>query len=262
MKRQVMQPFRAPRQQNAKSSPTRQSPRRQGKQQPEVQDVPSKKGIRMMSYREALETSTYGEVLRWSSDSEGAVEETNAQTNKAQKDTTESEEPTALGSVWQPLVVKETQYSDVEELLDNGKCAQTGQQFINEAHSERSPLTHSKQPAMESNAASPSCSEFEAFLDKASAAAVAPKTKSTRDAYWENVLESEKQRFAMEIGTRMISVDDIMLGDESSDDNLPIAATLSPKNKNLSLLVDVATKTQSSPSIRKKKTPKVYFPNP
>jgi hypothetical protein len=62
MKRQVMQPFRAPRQQNAKSSPTRQSPRRQGKQDQEVQDVPYKKGIKRMSYREALKTSTYGEV--------------------------------------------------------------------------------------------------------------------------------------------------------------------------------------------------------
>jgi hypothetical protein len=62
----------------------------------------------------------------------------------------------------------------------------------------------------------------------------------------------------MEIGT----TDDIMLGDDSSDDNLPIAATLSPKNKNLSLLVEVATIPHSSPSLRKKKTPKVSFPNP
>ncbi len=89
MKRQVMQSFRAPRQQYAKSSPTRQSPRRQGKQQQEVQDVPYKKGIKMMSYREALETSKYGEVLRWSSDSEGKVEETESKTNKPQKDATE-----------------------------------------------------------------------------------------------------------------------------------------------------------------------------
>ncbi len=69
MKRQVMQPFRAPRQQNAKSSPTRQSPRRQGKQ----------------------------------------------------KDTTDSEEATELGVVWQPYVIKETQYSDFDEVIDNGQ---------------------------------------------------------------------------------------------------------------------------------------------
>jgi hypothetical protein len=124
MKRQVMQPFRAPRQQNAKSSPTRQSPTRQSP--------------------------------------------------RRQKDTTDSEEP-ALGGVWQPYVIKETQYSDVEEIIDNGKCAQNGQRFVVEANSERSPLTHPTQPAIASNAASPSCSEFEAFLDKASAAAVAPK---------------------------------------------------------------------------------------
>jgi hypothetical protein len=109
MKRKVMQPFRAPRQHNAKSSPTRQSPRRQAKQDQEIQDVPNKKGIKMMSYREALETSTYGEVLRWSSESEGEVEETAPKTNKAQKDTTDSEEATELGVVWKPIIVKETQ---------------------------------------------------------------------------------------------------------------------------------------------------------
>ncbi len=59
MKRQVMQPFRAPRKHNEKACPTRQSPRLQGKQ--------------------------------------------------------DSEEETALGLVCVPWVIKETQYSDMDE---------------------------------------------------------------------------------------------------------------------------------------------------
>jgi hypothetical protein len=154
--------------------------------------------------------------------------------------------------VLQPYVIKETQYSDIVEISDNGKREQTGQQFFIEATSERSPVTHQKQPAIASNAASPSCSEFEAFLDRASASAVAPKQSSKNDA----MLGDDS---AHGIEARMISVDDIMLGDDSADDNLSIAATLPEKNRNLSLLVDVATKPFSSPSVRKKKTPKKGF---
>ena len=40
MKKHVMQPFRAPRQQKEKASPTRQSPRRQGKQDKQVHAIP------------------------------------------------------------------------------------------------------------------------------------------------------------------------------------------------------------------------------
>ncbi len=39
-----------------------------------IQDTVVTKGIKMMSYREALECSRYGEVLRWSSDSEGEAD--------------------------------------------------------------------------------------------------------------------------------------------------------------------------------------------
>jgi hypothetical protein len=141
MKRQVMQPFRAPRKQNPNASPIRQSSRRQDK------------------------------------------------TNEAQKDTTDSEEATELGVVWKPYVIKETQHSDFEEIIDNGKCVQNGQRFSIEANAERSPVTHHTKPAIASNTASPFCSEFEAYLDK-----VAPKQSSKNDAYWENVLEREKQR--------------------------------------------------------------------
>jgi hypothetical protein len=159
--------------------------------------------------------------------------------------------------VWKPYVIKETQYSDFEEIIDNGKCEQNGQRFSIEANAERSPVTHHTKPAIASNTASPSCSDFEAFLDK-----VAVKQSSKNDAYWEICLEREKQRLATDLGTRMITVNDMLLGDSSDDDNVPIASTLSAKNRNLSLLVDVATTATLSPSIRRKKTPKVTILTP
>jgi hypothetical protein len=66
----------------------------------------------------------------------------------------------------------------------------------------------------------------------------------------------------LDLGTRMITVNDMLLGDSSDDDNVPIASTLPGKNSNLSLLVDVATTASLSPSIRKKKMPKVTIPTP
>ena len=58
----------------AKTSPvhsgsTRRSPRVQGKQDKEVHAIPCKKGIKLMSQREANECAEHGEVLRWSTDS-------------------------------------------------------------------------------------------------------------------------------------------------------------------------------------------------
>ncbi len=66
-KGKVMRPFRPPRQsieRPARAEPTDQT-------NPEPQVIPYIKGIKMMSYREALECSEHGEVLRWSSDSDG-----------------------------------------------------------------------------------------------------------------------------------------------------------------------------------------------
>ncbi len=92
--RQVMQPFRAPRgggkamirqvikesqaiDENPvkakgvvkglsrKASTLRRSPRKTGKQDTEVHSIPYKKGIKMMSEREASECAKHGEVLRW-----------------------------------------------------------------------------------------------------------------------------------------------------------------------------------------------------
>jgi hypothetical protein len=181
-----MQPFRAPRQQKEKASLTRQSPRRQGKQE--------------------------------------------------------------LGHVWKPVVIKETQFDNIEEVID---CS------LVEA------ATH---PAIGATAASPSCSEFEAFLDSksvsanASAASVSvggSKKISKTDAYWNNVLELEKQRLAANAVDSFVPVDAIMFDISSDDDDVPIVATLTANKTNLSLLVDVATQPVSSPTIRKKSQTKV-----
>jgi hypothetical protein len=203
MKRQVMQPFRAPRKKNDKASPSRQSPRRQGKQ------------------------------------------------DKEEAHTIESEEATELGLVW-PLIIKETQCSDIEKIIDDGEGNICGNSIAIEANSERSPVRHHEKATFASTSASPNCSEFEAFLDKATTATKVATKISTTDAYWENVLQGEKQRLAAVNESRMISVDDILLGnastvddivqeDESDDDNIPIVATLGTQKSNLSLLVEVAT---------------------
>jgi hypothetical protein len=163
----------------------------------------------------------------------------------AQKDTTDSEEPTEMGLVWPPLIIKETHYSDVEE-----------------ARVEASANGNGNEQAVSSNVASPSCSKFEAFLEKASVAAVTQKKQSKTDAYWENVLQREKIRLANEINARVISVEDIMLGESSDDNNVPIAETIQGTKDNLSLLVNVATATITSPSLRTKTKTKVEIDCP
>ena len=186
MKKHVMQPFRAPRQQKEKASPTRHSPRQQGK---------------------------HGKPRR------------------------------------KPVVIKETQFDNIEAVVD---CS-----FVEAT-------TH---PSIGATAASPSCSEFEAFLDSksvsanASAASVSvggSKKISKTDGYWNNVLELEKQRLAADDAVEsLVPVDAIMLDISSDDDDVPIVATLPANKSNLSLLVDVATQSVSSPTIRKKSQTKV-----
>ncbi len=97
---------------------------------------------------------------------------------------------------------------------------------------------------------------------KASVSGAAPKNISKTDAYWNNVLEAEKQRLAYNTVERLVPVDEIMLDESSEDDDVPIVDTLTSKKSNLSLLVEVATHPVSSPTIRKKKQPKVCNRNP
>ena len=86
---------------------------------------------------------------------------------------------------------------------------------------------------------------------------VATKKISKTDAYWNNVLELEKQRLAANAVDSFVPVDAIMFDISSDDDDVPIVATLTANKTNLSLLVDVATQSVSSPTIRKKSQTKV-----
>ncbi len=54
---------------SGKASSPRRSPRKTGKQDTVVHSIPCKKGVKLMSEREASECATHGEVLRWSTDS-------------------------------------------------------------------------------------------------------------------------------------------------------------------------------------------------
>jgi beta-lactam-binding protein with PASTA domain len=97
----------------AKTSPvqtgsTRRSPRVQGKQDKEVHSIPCRKGIKLMSEREANETAEHGEVLRWSTDSgEEEYPQTTMQT--VEQALSDSEEPTEFGMVWERFVIRETE---------------------------------------------------------------------------------------------------------------------------------------------------------
>ncbi len=88
---------------SAKASEPRRSPRRTGKQDKEVHSIPCRKGIKLMSEREANEMSVHGEALRWSTDS-GEDEYP-----QLPRETVESEEPTEFGVVWERFVIRETQ---------------------------------------------------------------------------------------------------------------------------------------------------------
>ena len=125
--RKVMQPFKAPRNRKepyspkVQASPTRQSPRRQGNPDKAVHVVPFKKGIKMLSYREAIEMAEHGEVLRYSTDSgsEGGVD---------LNDVADSEGETEL--VCRSWVVKETQEADIMQ-SDNESKAKTDRDELN-----------------------------------------------------------------------------------------------------------------------------------
>ena len=97
-----MEPFRAPREAKQTTATVRRSPRQTDKKtndKPTI--VPFRKGIKMMSQREAGECARHGEVLRWSSDSdEDEVSKAKKRTVHLDSDTS-SEEPTEFGVVWE-----------------------------------------------------------------------------------------------------------------------------------------------------------------
>ena len=153
MKRQVMNPFRAPRQ--------------AGKKDTKVHVVPYIKGLKLMSEREATECARYGEVQRWSTDSEVDVE---------CEDDGESEEPTEFGVVWERHVIKETEEAEMDPIgadMEGQKeqphhdvVVRDGEQWMLEARKERTESPGANVPNEASQVPSPSLSDFEAFLDE------------------------------------------------------------------------------------------------
>jgi hypothetical protein len=91
-----------------KSCKTRRSPKGQGNQDKEVHSIPCRKGIKLMSQREANECAEHGEVLRWSTESdEDEYPQVTVQT--VEQAASDSEEPTEFGVVWERFVIRETE---------------------------------------------------------------------------------------------------------------------------------------------------------
>ncbi len=88
---------------SAQASEPRRSRRRRGNPDKEVHSIPCRKGIKLMSEREANECSEHGEVLRWSTDS------SEDEYPQLPFETEESEEPTEFGVVWERFVIRETE---------------------------------------------------------------------------------------------------------------------------------------------------------
>jgi len=176
------------------------------------------------------------------------------QSPRRQKD---SEEDTALGLVYPPRIILETQFSDIEELSVDGNL---DKHVLIAARTAHSPAASLKPSAISSTAPSPNLLEFEAFLDRASADAAVRKNKgkkaagTTRANSKKNVLQRENQRLAAEAVGELVPVD-FMLLDHHTDNDAPI---VSAQTTSLSLLVDVATEQVSSPQLRKKKATKVH----
>jgi hypothetical protein len=93
---------------SGKASAPRRSPRKKGKIDTEVHPIPYKKGLRLMSEREASECATHGEVLRWSSDS-GEDEVCPQPTLQlVQEEALDSEGPTEFRGVWERVVQQDS----------------------------------------------------------------------------------------------------------------------------------------------------------
>jgi hypothetical protein len=134
-------------------------------------------------------------------------------------------------------VVKETQEADIVQ-SENDSEAQTDRDELNgngerwnfEARIDRSPVAHFSEETINTTAASPNVTEFEAFLDKhkephreppivePSYQRRQPKV-SKNDAYWEGVLQSKKLRLQQVNEEALTSVDAMMVGSSSDDDN-------------------------------------------
>ncbi len=263
-----MQPFRAPRKRSQKKSEITL-----GKCEADVHVVPYIKGLRMMSDREATEVAQHGEVLRWSSDSEGEDEGGASKTDCNVADEVESEEPTEFGVIWERFVIPETEACDIErtgdesdEKTERDEVHGNGSHWTIEARKERVAVVLEDDLKTSSTTASPCMQDFESFLERKSqdnidsvaqeaAMARKPKTMSNNE-FWQGVLESEQQRLSKDLESRSVAVEEILLGvdsEEDAEDNIPIVSQLP---KNLAMLAALAAVPSPSPKPRKKKVPK------
>ncbi len=204
----------------------------------------------------------HGEVLRWSSNSEAEVELLEQNKESGLADKAVSEDETKFGVVWERFIIKETEgdaidrISEVSETrTDWDELDANGARWTIEARVECAASLGGKDETISSKGNSPCLFEFEAFLGRAEATKGRQKTMNS-DAYWVHVLETEKKRLEDDQMTRLVSVEDIVVGANSEDDELPIVATLSSKETNLSMLASVAELPVAAPKTRMKKITK------
>ena len=141
---------------------------------------------------------------------------------KSGNDVADSEGETEL--VCASWVIKETQEADIVQ-SDNESLAKTdceelngsGERWSIEARIDRSPVKHASLGPSSTNIASPNITEFEAFLEKD--VQVKQKKLSKNDEFWEGVLASEKMRLQKINESTLTSVDAMMLGSGSDEEN-------------------------------------------
>ncbi len=137
----------------SQASEQRRSPRRTGNTDKEVHSIPCRKGIKVMSEREANECAQHGEVLRWSTDS-GEDEYP-----QLQQEEVESEEPTEFGVVCERFVIRETQHMDGALSRTGGVITTATNDTIGICDSNEDSVLQAPQIGMEQT--SPCLSEYE-----------------------------------------------------------------------------------------------------
>ncbi len=181
-----------------------------------------------------------------------------------QIDTENSEGPTELRVTrW---IVPETQDGDLHNAdnksdtnTDRDDVGDNGQVWTIEARNKCAEVEAAKENATSCDSPSPCLSEFERYLEKAVVEKQQkndkelPKQKQTNDEYWEGVLQSEWKRLHDDINSRLVPVEEMMVGACSDDDDVPIVQTLPHRASQLSLLASLATASSSSPNLRKKR---------
>jgi hypothetical protein len=150
-------------------------------------------------------------------------------------DVSNSEGPSEL--VCSKWVIPETQEANIiqpdlhnDAITTRDKMNGNGQRWTFEARMERSPVAHASKEASQTARASPNILEFETYLEH-DLALRQPlqngeasdkrkrKKQSKNDAFWEGILASEKLRIHKLNDNHLTSVDAMMVGVSSEEDN-------------------------------------------